>query len=182
MSEISDRYRRLSDAVASTIAGVPADRWGDPSPCDDWDARAVVRHLVETQGLFLTFVGREMPPLPSVDDDPAAAWDAARAVIQADLDDPERAGTEFDGMFGRTRFDAAVDRFLNSDLVVHRWDLARATGQDAAIDPADAERLLELGKGFGDLLRSPGVCAPEVPVPADADLPTRLVAFYGRQP
>jgi uncharacterized protein (TIGR03086 family) len=182
MSEIAERYRRLSDAFAATIAHVPPDRWGDPSPCTDWTARDVVRHIVDTQGMFLGFVGEQMPPIPSVDDDPAAAWDAARAVIQGELDDPERAGAEFDGHFGRTRFDTAVDRFLGSDLVVHRWDLARATGQDEHIDPTDAQRLLDAGAAFGDALRQPGVCGPAVEVPPDADLQTRVVAFYGRQP
>jgi uncharacterized protein (TIGR03086 family) len=182
MTDISNRYRRLSDAFATTIAGVPAGRWSDPSPCEDWDARGVVRHVIETQGMFLRLVGRDLPPIPDVADDPAGAWDGARAAIQADLDDPERAGTEFDGSFGRTRFETAVDRFLCADLVMHRWDLARATGQDEHIDPADAQRLLDGAVAFGDAIRSPGVCGPPVPVPADADIQTRVIGFYGRQP
>jgi uncharacterized protein (TIGR03086 family) len=100
--------------------------------------------------------------------------------VQADLDDPERAGAEFTGFFGTTTFEAAVDRFLNSDLVIHRWDLARATGQDETIDPADAGRVLEGARAFGDAFRSPGACGPEIPVPDDADLQTRLLGFYGR--
>jgi uncharacterized protein (TIGR03086 family) len=182
MTEISDRYRRLADAFAATVAGVPDDRWSDPSPCEDWDARRVVGHVIETQGMFLRLVGRDLPPLPDVADDPVGAWDGTRAAVQGDLDDPERAGAEFDGFFGRTRFDTAVNRFLCSDLVMHRWDLARATGQDEHIDASDAQQLLDGAAAFGDAFRSPGVCGPPVEVPADADVQTRLIAFYGRQP
>jgi uncharacterized protein (TIGR03086 family) len=136
---------------------------------------------VDSQGLFLGLVGRSLGEIPDVDDDPAAAWDAARAVVQRDLEDPAVATTEFDGYFGRSTFDAAIDRFVNSDLVVHRWDLARATGQDPEIDPADAARALEVARAFGDAFRGPGVCGPEIPVAEDADVVTRLVGFYGRR-
>ena len=180
MTEITDRYRRLSDRFATTVGGVGDDQWDNPTPCEDWTVRELVRHAVDTQGMFLGLVGRELGAIPSVDDDPVAAWDAARAVVQADLDDPERAGAEFTGFFGPTTFAAAVDRFLNSDLVIHRWDLARATGQDETIDPPDAERVLEGAQAFGDAFRGSGVCGPEVLVSDDADIQTRTLAFYGR--
>ena len=143
----------------------------------------MVGHVIESQGMFLGLVGAELGDIPSVDDDPAAAWDAARAVVQARLDDPAQAGEEFDGLLGRSSFESAVDRFLSSDLVVHGWDLARATGQDDSIDPAEAERVLDGAKQFpSESFRSPRVAGPEVPVPADADVQTRMVAFYGRTP
>jgi uncharacterized protein (TIGR03086 family) len=180
MNEIADRYRRLSDAFAATVAGVPDDRWASPSPCEDWTARDFVGHVVGTQGLFLGFIGEEIGEIPSVDDDPAAAWDAAHAKVQTALDDPARADAEFDGFFGRTTFSAAIDRFQNPDLVIHRWDLARATGQDETIDPDEAQRVLDGAREFGDAFRSPGVCGPEVPVPPDAGIQTRVLGFYGR--
>src|SRR5690349_22033823 len=103
MSEISERYQRLSDEFANKIAKVPADKWNAPTPCTEWTARDIVQHVVDTQGMFLGFVGKEMGPIPSVDDDPGAAWDAARAKTQHELDDPALAGAEFDGFFGRSR-------------------------------------------------------------------------------
>jgi len=181
MSEIADRYRRLSEAFAAKVAAVPADRWDNPSPCDEWTARDVVRHVVETQGTFLGFVGRELGDIPSVDDDPVAAWDAARAIVQADLDDPERAGAEYEGFRGPTRWDEGVDGFLNFDLVVHGWDLARATGVDETIDPHDAQRILDRASGLGDMMRKSGAIGPEVEAPPDADVQTRMLAFLGRK-
>jgi uncharacterized protein (TIGR03086 family) len=182
MTEIADRYRRLSDAFAAKVAAVPPDRWSSPTPCAEWTARDLVRHMCETQGLFLGLVGRSLGDIPAVDDDPAAAWDAARSVIQSDLDDPDRAGEEFDGFQGRTRWDAAVDRFLTFDLVVHAWDLAEATGLDATIDPDDATRFLAVADGLGDAMRTSGTFAPPLPTPPNADPQTRLLTRLGRDP
>jgi hypothetical protein len=59
--------------------------------------------------------------IPSVDVDPLAAWLVARDSVQADLDDPVRAQAEYDGAFGRSSFEKAVDGFLCFDQVVHGW-------------------------------------------------------------
>jgi uncharacterized protein (TIGR03086 family) len=181
MSEISERYRRLSDQFAARIRGVPADRWDAPTPCADWTARDLVRHVVDTQGMFLGFVDRKTGPLPDVAEDPAGAWDTARAAVQADLDDPVRAKAEYDGFLGRQTFEFGIDHFLNADLVVHGWDLARATGQDERIDPADVRRVWDATRVYGDAMRSPNAFGPEVQVPDSADEQTKLLAFLGRR-
>ena len=180
MSEIADRYRRLSGTFADRIDAVPADRWSSQSPCPEWSARELVGHVVSAQAMFLGFINEEMPPGPDAADDPAAAWAHASGVIQSALDDPTRAGTTFNGFFGESTFEAAVDRFLNFDLVVHGWDLARATGGDEHIDDADAQRVIESAGEFGDALRSPQVCGPEVSVSDDADLTARMLGIVGR--
>lgn len=72
-----------------------------------------------------------------MDQRPLDAWEAARDVVQADLDDPDRAAEAFDGYFGRTTFAEAIDRFICLDLVIHAWDLARATGVDDRLAPEE---------------------------------------------
>ena len=181
MSMVSERYRRLSDQFAVRITAVPDDKWDSQSPCENWTARDVVKHVVNSQGYFLTLVGREMVPLQDVTEDPSGAWDKARAVVQADLDDPQRAGAEFDGLFGRTSLEQAIDRMVNFDLVVHGWDLARATGQDDYIEPEEARRVLADAKAMGDALRSPNACGPEVEASPDADDQTKMLAYLGRK-
>jgi uncharacterized protein (TIGR03086 family) len=180
MSAIADRYRRLSDDFATTVAAVPDDRWDAQSPCEDWEARDVVRHVVDTSGMFLGFVGKDLGDVPSVDDDPAGAWDHARGRIQAELDDPARATVEFDGFMGRGTLEAAVDRFLCTDLVVHRWDLATATGQDVRLDPAEMAAVRESMAPLADQMRSPGALGPELPAPPGADEQTAFLAWAGR--
>lgn len=181
MSEISERYARLTDDFAAKMAAVPDDRWTAPSPCEGWTARDVVRHIVESQGMFLGFVGRQLGEIPSVDDDPAGAFEAARAVVQADLEDPQRAGATYEGAFGRMTFEDGVDRFLCFDLVVHGWDLARAAGLDERMDPDEVRRVMEAAQGFGDAMRGPGAFGPALDPPPDADEQTRLLAFLGRR-
>lgn len=181
MTEISDRYGRLADALAAKIASVRDDRWSSPSPCEGWTARDVVGHLIETQGMFLGFVGAELGDIPSVDDDPAAAWAAARAKTQSRLEDPELATVEFDGFTGRTTYEAAADRFLSFDLVVHGWDLARAAGLDDRIDPDEVATVQAAAEAFGEAMRGPNAFGPEVDPPPGADAQQRLMAFLGRQ-
>ncbi|MEA3216521.1 MAG: hypothetical protein QOJ19_2677 [Acidimicrobiia bacterium] len=181
MTETSERYARLSGDFAAKIRDVPPSRWSNPSPCEDWTARDVVRHAVDAHGMFLGFVGRQLGDIPSVDDDPAAAFDAARSVIQSALDNPDRASEEFDGLGGRTTFAAAVDRFICFDLVVHGWDLARATGLDEHLADDDVRRVVETARSFGPGIRSAGVCGPEVETTPHADAQTKMLAFLGRR-
>ena len=155
MSEVSERYARLAGAFKAKAAAVPEEAWNNPSPCEGWTARDVVRHVVATQGMFLGFVGRQPGDIPPVDDDPLVAWTAASSVVQGDLEDPDRAAAEFDGFSGRTTLEAAVNNFLCFDLVVHGWDLARAAGLDERIDPDDVARVQQQAEAFGDALRSP---------------------------
>jgi uncharacterized protein (TIGR03086 family) len=182
MSEVADRYRRLTDAFAAKVAAVPADTWEHPSPCDGWTARDIVRHVIATQAMFVGFVGLELGAIPSVDDDPVAAWDAARAVVQRALEDPACAAAEFDGFSGRSTFEAAVDRFLCFDQVVHGWDLARTAGLDERIDPAEIARVRVQAEAFGDALRGPQAFGAPVEPPAGSDDQARLLAFLGRNP
>ena len=79
------------------------------------------------------------------------------------LDDPSRADTEYDGAFGRTTVSATVDQFMGFDLVVHGWDLARATGQDEAVPPAEVDRVLAFVERLGtQTMQDNGVTGPEV--------------------
>lgn len=181
MSEISERYHRLSDQMATTVANVAGDQWDATTPCEEWTALDLVRHLVDTQGMFLGFVSKEVGDLASVDDDPAAAWDGARAAIQTQLDDAEGAVAEFDGFTGRTTLEAAVDRFLCTDLVLHGWDLATATGQTVTIDPDDMAHIREAMAPLADKMRGPSAFGPELDAPTDADDQTTFLAFFGRR-
>jgi uncharacterized protein (TIGR03086 family) len=181
METTAQRYDRLAGAFAAKIDAVPADRWDAPSPCEEWKALDVVRHVAETPGLFFGFIGRELGDLPPVEDDPAAAFATTRSRLQAALDDPEVAGAEFEGMFGTLTFAEAIDRFICFDLLVHGWDLARAAGLDEAMEAADVDRLDEAARQFGDRMRGPGAFGPEVEPPPGAAKQAQVLAFLGRR-
>ncbi|TQF74883.1 TIGR03086 family protein [Rhodococcus spelaei] len=180
-TDTAARYRRLAETFSRTVEKVPADGWENPSPCEGWTARDVVRHVVETQSYPLTPAGLKLPAVPEVDVDPVGAWTQTRDAVLAILDDPELASREYEGQLGRTSVAATFGTFFCFDLVVHRWDLARATGSDEEI-PADD---LALARGFadqaGEQIRTPGVCGPAVEVAAGANEQTRLLGWLGRR-
>ena len=167
--------------MEQTIAGVPDEKWEAPSPCEDWKARDIVRHLVDTSGMFLGFIGKDAPSGPSADDDPKGAFTAARDAVQSALDDPATATQEYDGMFGKTTFEKSVDSFLSADLVIHRWDLARATGQDESLPADEVERIQSALAPMDEKMRGPGAFGPKVEPAPGADAQTKLLNFLGRQ-
>ena len=138
-------------------------------------------------------VGRGLSEAPSVRDDPAGAFRAARADVEAVLDDPGLATTECDTPAGPMTVEEQMDQVVSDDLVVHGWDLARATGQDDTIDPDDVARLWSITTAIPaevmERYRTPGafgpgieVYGPEVQVAADAPLADRLLGLLGRDP
>ena len=183
MSETADRFRRLAAHFTATVDAVPDERWDDPSPCEGWSARDVVRHVATTEWDFLTRL--ELAPAGVVPDpEPLAAWPTSRDAVQAVLDDPARADTPYESSFGPTTFSSVVDRFYAFDLIVHAWDIARAAGLPE-LEPMPADEIARVtadAEALGEALRSPGVCGPPVPVPDDADAQSRLLGFLGRQP
>jgi uncharacterized protein (TIGR03086 family) len=144
----------------------------------------VVRHLVEWLPAFLAAgAGIQLPAGPSVDDDPVAAWHEHCAAVQALLDDPETAQRLLvDRHVGEVPVDQAIDRFYTTDVFMHTWDLARATGQDERLDPDECAVLLAGMEPFEDMIRASGQYGPRVPTPDDADAQTRLLGFIGRDP
>ncbi len=182
MTEISERYSRLASAFEAKIAATPPERWDSPSPCEGWTALDVVRHVVDAHGMFLGLVGRQPAAVPSVEEDPLGAFRAVRDIVRADLEDSERATEAYDGYFGRTTFEEAIDRFLCGDLLIHGWDLARAVGLDERLDAEEVQRQLELVDALPDeALRAPGIYGPALTPPAGADNQTTLLAFVGRK-
>jgi uncharacterized protein (TIGR03086 family) len=193
MSAVADRYRRHADAFGRKVGAVRSDQWSNQSPCEAWNARDVVDHIVVMHGVMLGPVGREPRPAPSVNEDPLGAFQAARADVEAVLDDPELAGAECDTPNGRMAVEQQIDEVVSDDLVLHGWDLARATGQDDAMEPEDVERLWSITTAIPPELmekyRTPGafgpgieVFGPEVEIPEDAPLQDRLLALIGRDP
>ena len=184
MDEIADRYRRVSRRFTEVASGVPDGAWGNAAPCDGWVARDVVAHMVGWMPAFLhSGGGPPLPPGPAVDEDPVGAWTTMNDGIQALLDDPDAAASSFaHPQAGAHRLADAVAQFFLGDVLVHTWDLARATGQDETLDADEVRALLRGLEPLDEVLRSSGHYGPKVEVPPDADEQTRLLAFTGRRP
>lgn len=181
--DAAEEYREIAGRFTRLVEGA-AGAWDRPAPVTGWTARDVVGHLV---GWFTGFLrsgsGITLPAGPSPADDPETAWRTFSDALQALLDDPATAGSTFaDPHIGELPLGEAVSRFFTADVFMHSWDLARATGQDATLDPERCARMLDGMLPIEDLMRSSGQYGPPVPVPDDADPQTRMLAFIGRDP
>jgi uncharacterized protein (TIGR03086 family) len=180
---IAERYAKVADGFTRRVEAVPEGAWDSPAPCEGWVARDVVGHLVEWMPALLVEGWALTPPRhPSVDDDPVVAWAAVDGAIRAWLADPAVATREADIFPGRFTFEEAVDRFGTSDVLVHTWDLARATGLDERLDPDEVHLMYEGMLPMDEVLRQSGQFGPRVNVSDDADEQTKLIAFTGRRP
>ena len=183
VTEISERFRKVGGQFTQRVEAVPEEAWDSPSPCEGWVARDVVGHLAGWVPAFLlTYAGIELPAGPTADHDPVGAWSVLRDTIQAVLEDPETAARQFAGPAGRITVEEAVDQFVTGDVLVHTWDLARATGLDESLDDEVVRRLVEGMEPYDEALRASGHYGPRVVVPDGVDDQIKLLAFMGRRP
>jgi len=176
---------RTFESTGRIVAGVRPDQMGAPTPCREWDVRALLDHAIGVIAGFAAAAAGEDPSgePPTIGHNPQPAFDTA---ARATLDAWHRPGA-LEGMctiaHGIT-VPAQVAAGINLiDTLVHGWDLARATGQDSSLDPELATAALEISRQVvTDDIRTSGAFGPAVPV-ADAASPTEaLVAFLGRHP
>ncbi len=185
MGNPANEHRRIAGVFTATVEGTAPAAWDDPAPPEGWVARDVVRHLVEWFPAFLdSAAGITLPQGPSVDDDPVGAWRNHTDAVQELLDDPATAGRELvdHPHLGTMPLGQAIDMIYTGDVFLHRWDLARATGQDETLDPDKCAEMLEAMVPKEQAMRQSGHFGPRVEVPDDADVQTKLLAFIGRTP
>ena len=182
MSEISERFERITQRFTDLVRAVPPGAWDNPSPCEGWTARDVVRHLTEWIPAFFGAQGVDFPAVPSVDDDPVGAWETVQATIAKALADPTLAAQPVETPFSTQSFADTVDMIVTGDVFTHTWDLARATGQDETLDPDQLQRMIAATAAMPEeALRSEGMFGPALEVADDADDQTKLLAYLGRQ-
>ena len=180
MNTTAARYETTDRPLTAVLDAVPAGAWDAPSPCEGWSASDVVAHLLETQRDFLQTHGADLGTAPDVAADPAAAWrDHSKRVLGA-LGDDDFVATRYDGHFGPTTVGATLEQFYLFDMVVHRWDVARAAGLHTELTDAEVERLEAGADSFGPALYMDGICRPQVEVPAGADRTAQVLARLGR--
>lgn len=167
-------------AMTAMVASYPHDAWDQPSPCTDWRARDIVAHLIETERDFLTRQGIALADETTGDPaDPAAQWSGHVGRVTSALT-PQVFDRPFAGYFGPTTIGATMIDFYGFDLIVHRWDLARAAGRDTRFTDDELDAVDASIAQFGDAMHATGICAPALPVPGDADRQTALLATMGR--
>jgi uncharacterized protein (TIGR03086 family) len=180
----------LGGAIASTQAVISAIRSEDlprPTPCVEWDLRALLNHLAG-RAVLSERAARGM----AVTEFPDAAGDllgddAADQLLRL-LDASAvawRNASSFDRMcvtpLGEVPAVALVT-FQAQDVFVHGWDIAKTIGMTPDLDSALVETMFALHQHtITDELRA-AFFAPIVPVADDATPLDQLVGFLGRRP
>ncbi|MFF7727467.1 TIGR03086 family metal-binding protein [Streptomyces sp. NPDC008001] len=174
--------------IAALIEAVPAERLGDPTPCTEFDVRALLGHLVAgaIDGAQLGETGAvewSKPPTDVADDGWGRAYGAARERLTAAWADDATLERPVSVEWGT--FPGAV--YLTSGMVLesvtHAWDLSQALGHPLPLD----QELAELALGWAQRFlpadrRGPGVpFGPVRPAPEGADAYARLAAWLGRE-
>lgn len=186
--DVVDLHRRALAEFGRRVHAVRPDQWGCPTPCKDWEVRSLVNHLVTEQLWAPPLLdGRRVGDVGGAFDgdqlgaDPVARWDEVAAAAHAAL--------AADGALGRTVHLSYADRPAEEyaqemifDLVVHTWDLARAIEGDEKVDPDLVDTVYSRIEPEAETLAASGLFDDPVPVPADADEQTKLIALTGRQP
>ena len=190
--DIGRLHERALDGTARLIDGVGLDQMGLPTPCSDWDVRALLTHLVGGNLRYAALArGEPMrqgparggnPATDLLGDDPASAYRRSAASVDAVWRDPALLDQMCDLPIGTLPGRAALTLHL-VETITHGWDLAKATGQRPAFDPDVVRAVTQFVRPDAPGARPPSA-AFAAPVPVADDLPEldRLAASLGRTP
>jgi uncharacterized protein (TIGR03086 family) len=181
-----DELAQVLDATGMLVAAVRDEQWSDPTPCSEWNVRELLGHLVGGNVMFARLVRgdaasfEEARPADPLGGDPPAAYRAAAEEVLAAFRRPGALERTVTVPFGSVPGAVAV-RLRVIESLVHGWDLARATGQEARYPDDLVERELKFTLGaLGDIPPTRRPFGPPQPVADDAPAIDRLVAHLGR--
>ena len=161
----------------------------DPTPCAEYDVRALLNHwILWTAHSFERRARRESVPQELIDRDFTADPDWAEAYAKqldravAAWADPAAWAGEIEVMPGSALPAATVAGMVLKELLVHGWDVALATGQRLVCPVGAGELVLAVVVEHGELYRQYGGFADPVAVPASAPAFDRALGLSGRDP
>jgi uncharacterized protein (TIGR03086 family) len=173
-------HQRAQDVFAQVLVNVTADQQSLPTPCPEWDVSALIDHVIAGNRRVVERAGGTAAPLPA---DRGVAHRTSAQVAQETFAEPGALTRVYELSIGELPGTVFIE-LRTSDLLVHAWDLALATGQTTNLDPELAEYVLAFSK---QMMSHPGLrgdgrpygeaqpCGDERP-PAD-----RVAAFLGRE-
>jgi uncharacterized protein (TIGR03086 family) len=178
MSETTaERVTRLVNDFDRRVQAAPADSWSNPAPCSEWTARDVLGHVLGSVRRLLAAGGE---PTPLADDaDLVAEWNTAKPQFVAMLGSVDLSQV-VQGPFGPMPLEQMLGRLMATDVLVHTWDLARATGGDEQLGDDDVAHAFDGLRPMDAMIRQPGVFGPKVESAPDATLQTQFLNFLGR--
>jgi uncharacterized protein (TIGR03086 family) len=181
--DVVELHNQTVANFARLVNEVGPDQWSQPTPCEDWDVRTLVNHVVgEERWTVPLMEGRTIAEVgDSLDgdllgDDPVAAASAAAREAEVAA---ARTIAKVHLSYGDEEPDEYL-RQLAADHLIHGWDLAAAIGADTRLDPDLVDEVAGWFAGREEIYRSSGAIGERVEGLADpAD---QLLGAFGRDP
>lgn len=192
-AEPVEELAQVLEVTGGLIESVRPEQWAEPTPCSEWDVRGLICHLVRGNRMFASILrGETVPPPGPPAADPAAPpgtppggtllkdyRDGARELLEA-FHQPGVMDQMFTVPLGTVPGTVAL-HLRTIEVLVHGWDLARATGQIASFPDGIAERELAFTKpALATLPEGRSPFGPPQPVADTASAVDRLAACLGR--
>ncbi|WP_083410385.1 TIGR03086 family metal-binding protein [Mycolicibacterium rutilum] len=185
MIDLTAACRRTADVLVN----VTDDQLSAPTPCEDLRLDALLAHIGGLALAFNAAAHKEFGPLtdtpptfdPALDDDWRVRYPARLTELALAFSRP----AAWEGMTraGTVDFPAEVAGMVAlTEVVIHGWDVARASGQRYEIDDETVAVVLPHVSQIAAEGPVEGLFARAVPVADDAPVLDRLVAMTGRDP
>jgi uncharacterized protein (TIGR03086 family) len=173
-------HQRAQDIFGHVFVNVRSEQLSLPTPCSEWDVKALTGHVIAGNQRVVERAGGQAAPLP---EDLAAAHRASAKAAQETFTAPNALTRTYQLPIGELPGTAFIELRI-SDLLVHAWDLAVATGQPTDLDPELAEYVFVFSK---QMMSRPGLrgdgrpYGEEHPCGDERPAADRVAAFLGRQ-
>lgn len=184
MIDLTPACQRTSDVLAN----VTDDQLSAVTPCEQMPLSALVQHI---GGLSLAFAAAARKDFGPLTDTPPTTgglepdWRTSFPVRLAELAKAWQDPTAWEGMTraGGVDFPAEVGGLVAlTEVVIHGWDVAHATGQSYDVDAASADAVLPHVTETAAAGPVEGLFGPAVPIADDAPVLDRIIALSGRDP
>ncbi|WP_218158841.1 TIGR03086 family metal-binding protein [Streptosporangium canum] len=176
MAVMNELLSRAVTRTAAVVREIREDQLGLPTPCADFDVRGLLGHLSRAAGMFDALARKEeVPP----EDGDHTAFESRAAAMVAAWSRPEA----FEGISPTMGMPmTTVFQLGLGDVVIHGWDLARATGQDYGVDEETGEAVAAFMDRMAPQGRRMGAFREAHAVPEDASPFERALGLSGRDP
>ena len=181
-------YESVVKALTPIMAGVTSAQLSSSTPCAEWTVQSLINHAFAVQVFGTSVLSKTSPDMASMGNvDHALPSEGAEAAFKSITDTTlaalkranleETVETPFGAMPGGNFIMIPI-----TDMIIHKWDLAKATGQNATIDNALAELGIQVLTPAVAGGREGGFFGSEVSVPSSASAQDRLLGLSGRTP
>ena len=184
--QLQASYLAALDSTQHIVETIADDAWSRPTPCDEWDVRDVVNHLVyENLWAVDLFNGKKIEEVGEahegdlLGDQPIERYVETTGAIRAVIEQPDsmqRICHISSGPVPGSEY--ASQLFL--DTLIHGWDIAVGSGQRGDLPPDLVETCMPLAEALRSMIGDSGPFASALQHDDDANRQDVLLAILGR--